>query len=99
MKKLAMAILFLSTPVMAQTVAQPQANTIGDPTLRGGVSNPLPGAVAPAGVWDGKVRCKPIGKTLSGELVFAVNCKDVPKGFTDKGKPPMAPESMKVKEK
>jgi hypothetical protein len=73
MEKLALAILLVSTPAMAQ-------------------SNPVPGQKLVSG-WDGKVRCKPIGKTLSGELVFAVNCKDVPTGSTVKGQPPMAPES------
>lgn len=64
MWKLVVAVMLVSTPVMAQS----------NP-LTGGVSNPVP-PPAPGAIRD--IRCKPIGKTASGEAVYAVSCKDVP---------------------
>jgi hypothetical protein len=47
MKRIAIAVLLVSTPVMAQQgTYQPQINTLGQP-----------------------IKCKPIGKTASGEFV------------------------------
>jgi hypothetical protein len=85
MKRIAVALLLASSPVLADTIS--------------GVSNPLPDGVRDPNAWDGTIRCKPIGKTLSGELVFEVDCKDVPTGTTVKGQPPAAPLSGVVKDK
>ena len=63
-EKIAVAILLMSTPAMADTVSgvssqMPvgQANTVGQPS-----------------------KCKPIGKTASGKLVYGMSCKDIPVG-------------------
>jgi hypothetical protein len=66
MKRIAIAVLLVSTPVMAQQgTYQPQINTLGQP-----------------------IKCKPIGKTASGEFVYAMSCKDVPESAGEKNRKP-----------
>jgi hypothetical protein len=71
MKKIAIAMLLLSTPVMAQ-----QGTYVPPPQTGGGIPAPQTGGVAPpAPESDIVQRCYPIGKTVSGELVFSMDCK------------------------
>jgi len=77
MMKLALAVLLVSSPVMAQS--NPIVGGKSEP-LQSGVSNqtapPAPGGIANTiGQPDIVQSCYPIGKTVSGELVFSMDCK------------------------
>jgi hypothetical protein len=73
MKKLAIAMLLVSSPAMAQQGTYippvqiggvaPQANTLGQPVTNGNT-------------------CYPIGKTSKGDLVYSMDCQNMPVGVT-----------------
>jgi hypothetical protein len=63
-RKLAIAILLMSSPATAETI------TIIGPAPVPGASNPAP-ALADA-------PCYPIGKTDDGHYVYSMDCKNVP---------------------
>src|ERR1700685_3741607 len=83
MKKLAVAIVLLSTPAMADTLT----GVSGGPpqsTVSGGPPAPQTGGGA---LLDnsGYTACHPIGKTNKGDLVYSMDCQNVPVTYTTSG--------------
>jgi hypothetical protein len=68
MEKIAIAVLLLSSPAMADVIT-----ITGPPPAPGGASNP---PSAPGAVIDPP--CYPIGKTDDGHFVYSMDCKNVP---------------------
>jgi hypothetical protein len=85
MRKIALALLLVSSPAFAQTpnlAPAPPVDRVGNP-----------------------VKCLPIGKTSKGDLVYSLDCRDIPlsSGVSNEPEPaassapaaalPKAPES------
>jgi hypothetical protein len=81
MKKLAIAMLLMSTPVMADIVSV--GGGPASPQQAAGVPLPQTGGGAPQAntvgepIINGNI-CYPIGRTDKGDLVYSMDCQNVP---------------------
>ena len=74
MKKLLLGMVLVSTPVMADTVSKSSPGG----TYSGTSERADMGGGPPQANTVGQPQCQPIGKTDKGDLVYSMDCQNVP---------------------